>query len=188
MFFKFTLLLVIVSVSSSFSQSISLTAVPEGSYTSYQEFLDKKPSVLVDSIKNNLIKNQYGNIIVLPARQFSKAWGIVLKDNLYIRRTSNMRSSVLPIAAIPLNGAVVTISKLDAAFVRILKYGSICLNAENDMLKLPSIENYRVSVSNFKYLIKTDKELTASYKKEQDKLISVYKYIDLYNDKHPITD
>lgn len=134
------------------------------------------------------MKNQFGNIVILPARQFSKVWGIVLKDNLYIKRTSNMRSSELPIAAIPFNGALVTVSKLDAAFVRILKYGSICLNAENDMLKLPSIENYRVSVSNFKYLIRDDKGLSTLYKKERDKEISVYKYIDLYNVRHPTID
>ena len=35
-------------------------------------------------------------------------------------------------------------------------------------------------------LIKDDKELTLSFKHEKDKEIAVYRYIDFYNEKHPI--
>ncbi len=185
---KLAILFFILICNSSFSQPPGWVSSPDGAYLSYNEFNDGRPSFSVDSVKNNMMKNQYGNIIIVPAKRFSGTWGIVLKNNLYIRRTSNMRSSDLPNAVIPLPGIVFTISKLDVAFVRIIKYGSICLNAENDMIKLPSIQNYEASISNFKYLIKDDKALTAIFRKEKNKKISVYRYIDLYNTKHPIAD
>ena len=171
----------------SFAQSGVLVEAPEGVYASFDDFLQRKPSLSIEIVEQNTIKNQFGNIIVVPDKLFSNMRFIMIKGSLYVRRTAKMRSSDLPIAIVPLNGAVITVSKLDVAFVRLIKFGSISLNAENDMLKLPSIENYRLSKSNFKYLIKDDKELTMAFKKERDKEIGVHRYIDLYNLKHPLS-
>jgi hypothetical protein len=188
MFYRLALLFTIISVHYSFSQSTNSLEKPEGAYASYQAFEDKLPSFSVDSVLNNIIKNQFGNVIALPSSRFSNIWGIVIKDNLYVRRVRNIRTSALPSAVVPFNGGFITLSKLDVAFVRIIKYGSICLNAENEMIKLPSILNYQVSVSDFKFLIRHDRDLTAMFKKERNKKVSVYRYIDLYNARHPSLD
>ncbi len=181
------IILLVLGSSPSFAQAGALVEAPEGVYASFDDFLQRKPSLSIEIVEQNIMKDQFGNIIVVPNRLFSNMYAIMMKGDLYVKRTAKMRSSDLPTAIIPLNGVVITVSKLDVAFVRLIKFGSISLNAENDMLKFPSIENYRVSKSNLKYLIKDDKELTMAFKKERDKEISAYRYIDLYNLKHPLS-
>jgi hypothetical protein len=184
MTFRFILLSILIS-SNAFSQKVDLVDAEEGAYSSYNDFIQDRPSLSVDIVNQNLMKNHFGNIIILPGDQFSGVWGIVLKGNLFIRRTNKMKSSDFPGVIIPVT-PVISVSRLDIAFVRLIKYGRICLNAENNMLKLPYIRIYTTGVSNLKRLIKDDKELTLSFKHEKDKEIAVYRYIDFYNEKHPI--
>jgi hypothetical protein len=166
-----------------FSQIPVLENSKEGAYASFVAFENGRPVISIDSLETQIMRNLGGNLLVLPLSPYENMWAIVYKGFLFTRRSQNIKTSDLPLAILPLGGPLVTIKKSAAAFVRIMKYGKLCLSADNTLVKLPFRRDHELTVSKFKKLIKDDEVLLSQFLLEKDRKIMIYKYIDLYNER-----
>jgi hypothetical protein len=168
----------------SFSQVPLLENTKDGAYASFANFESGLPVMAVDSVELQIMENLGGNLLLLPLNPFEDIWAIVYKGHLFTRRSQNVRVTDLPLAMFPFGGTMATVKKSETAFVRILRYGKLCLSMDNTLIKLPHRRDYELTIPQFKKLIEDDEILLQQFVREKDKKIMIYKYIDLYNQRH----
>jgi hypothetical protein len=176
------LIVVVLFSIKSLSQVPVLENTKEGAYVSFEDFEKGAPIITGDSVELQIIENLGGNILLLPLNPFDDLWAIVYKGYLFTRRSQNLKD--LPIAMFPFAGTVATVKNSQTAFIRILRYGKLCLSMDNTLIKLPYRRDYELSIPRFKKLIEDDEILLEQFVREKDKKTMIYKYIDLYNQRH----
>lgn len=163
-----------------------LKAMPEGAYASYQDFVNKRTSLNRDSVLTLIGKASDVYSIVLSGKYSNNLFGIVLRGQFYINYATQGRG--LPNQSLTsVSVAMGAASRSYRIFVRVIKFGSIGLTSYSSCFKMSDgIKHLPISVKAIKTLIADDKDVSDSFKKSKSKEAEMYRFMDLYNRKHPV--
>ncbi len=183
------LLVIIPSILFGQSDSIDfvLKAMPEGGYASYQDFVNKRTSIDGDSVLTLIGKASDVYSIVLSGKYSNNLFGIVLRGQFYVNYAPEGRGMPSQSGGVYVSVAMRAASRNYRIFVRVIKFGSIGLTSYSSCFKMSDgIKHLPISVKAIKTLIADDKDVSDSFKKSKSKEAEMYRFMDLYNRKHPV--
>jgi hypothetical protein len=183
----FVWILLIMAPSILFGQRDSLTfvlrAMPEGAYANYEDFISKRTSINRDSVLMLVGKGSDATSIFLPEKYSHQFLAIVLSGELYINYAQQSKN--VPVSGLPM-AVMMAATRNYRIFVRVVKFGSIGLTSYGSCFKMSDrIKQMPITPKVIKAFIADDKALSDLFKKTRDKETEMYRFIDLYNAKHP---